>query len=337
MAGRSDYDSPWKELVEKYFRQFMEFFFPDVSVNIDWRQGYEFLDKEFQKIAVAAKTGRRYADKLVRVTELNGNEAWVLVHLEIQGNKDLDLARRMFIYHYRIFDRYQKKIASLALLADENINWRPDSYSHELWGCKLKFAFPAAKILDFARQVKDLHPNDNPFSIAAFSHLKALESRSDVTKRLEFKIYIAKALYRAKYDRKTIIELFRFLDWIMSLPEEIEQNYIEVLTELEEKQNMRYVTMIERLGMEKGFSKGREEGREESLIYTALKMLGDHLPVETIAKYTGLTVERINELAADKNRVAESAAPYSGAMVKRRAAKRSARAERKPGSRSKTR
>ncbi|KAF1082741.1 MAG: hypothetical protein GQF41_0508 [Candidatus Rifleibacterium amylolyticum] len=36
MAKRADYDSPWKDLVEKYFQQFMEFFFPVFSLS-DWR------------------------------------------------------------------------------------------------------------------------------------------------------------------------------------------------------------------------------------------------------------------------------------------------------------
>jgi len=70
MPKRSDYDSPWKDLVEKYFQQFMEFFFSHIAVNIDWKKGYEFLDKEFQKIAVTSKTGRRYADKLVKVKNM---------------------------------------------------------------------------------------------------------------------------------------------------------------------------------------------------------------------------------------------------------------------------
>jgi len=36
MVKRTDYDSPWKDLVEKYFQQFMEFFFPVFSFS-DWR------------------------------------------------------------------------------------------------------------------------------------------------------------------------------------------------------------------------------------------------------------------------------------------------------------
>ena len=46
---QTDYDSPWKELLDPYFRPFLELFFPTVAQAIDWERGYEFLDKEFQR------------------------------------------------------------------------------------------------------------------------------------------------------------------------------------------------------------------------------------------------------------------------------------------------
>ena len=36
MAEPNDqFDSPWKEIVEEYFAEFMEFFFPDAHADID--------------------------------------------------------------------------------------------------------------------------------------------------------------------------------------------------------------------------------------------------------------------------------------------------------------
>lgn len=64
---RSDYDSPWKEIIETYFPDFMTFFFLQIHRAIDWSKGYEFLDKELQKVVRRAKTGRGYVDKLVKV------------------------------------------------------------------------------------------------------------------------------------------------------------------------------------------------------------------------------------------------------------------------------
>ncbi|HNX77781.1 MAG TPA: hypothetical protein PLM07_14170 [Candidatus Rifleibacterium sp.] len=310
MAKRTDYDSPWKDLVEKYFQQFMEFFFPEIAASIDWQKKYEFLDKEFQKIAVEGVTGRRYADKLVKVNELTGQEAWVLVHLEIQGQEDSDLARRMLVYHYRIFDRYQKRIASLALLADKNIKWRPQEYCHELWGCELSFRFPMVKLLDVASKVEDLENSQNPFAIAAFAHLKTIETIGNDSKRLEFKTYAARALYKAKFDRQTILELFRFLDWIMTLPADYENAYTETLNELEE--NMRYVTTFERRGIAKGIEKGIEKGLEEGIashkasLNTILQLRFERIPARINS-----AIENINDLEALKNLVINAAVAES--------------------------
>jgi hypothetical protein len=43
---RSDQDSPWKEVIERYFEPFLAFFFPRAHAEIDWTRGYELLDKE---------------------------------------------------------------------------------------------------------------------------------------------------------------------------------------------------------------------------------------------------------------------------------------------------
>jgi hypothetical protein len=65
-----------------------------------------------------AEFGRRYADKLAEVYTLDGAKAWVLVHIEIQGQPDPAFAERMYVYHYRLFDRYRRDVVSLAVLTD---------------------------------------------------------------------------------------------------------------------------------------------------------------------------------------------------------------------------
>lgn len=44
-----DYDSSWKEALERYLPGFREFLFPEANRDIDWSRGYEFLDKELQR------------------------------------------------------------------------------------------------------------------------------------------------------------------------------------------------------------------------------------------------------------------------------------------------
>ena len=67
-------DSFWKEVLEKLFSEFLQFFFPEIHKDIDFDKGYLFLDKEFQKISKEAKTGRKIVDKLVKVFLNNGEE-----------------------------------------------------------------------------------------------------------------------------------------------------------------------------------------------------------------------------------------------------------------------
>jgi hypothetical protein len=62
---------------------------------------------------------------LVKVYLLDGKEQWVLIHIEVQGQRDDDFPERMFISYYRIFDRYKKRIAGFAILSDNDPNWHP--------------------------------------------------------------------------------------------------------------------------------------------------------------------------------------------------------------------
>jgi hypothetical protein len=51
-----NFDSPWKEMLDLYFADFMAFFFPEAYADIDWAQGYEFLDQELQQVVRDAAT-----------------------------------------------------------------------------------------------------------------------------------------------------------------------------------------------------------------------------------------------------------------------------------------
>ncbi len=104
-TGREDYDSPWKEIIERFFERFMAFYFGRAHRLIAGDEGFEFLDKELQKITREAEQGRRTVDKLVRVRLKKGGEMWVLIHIEVQGQRDRWFAKRVFICNCRIVDR----------------------------------------------------------------------------------------------------------------------------------------------------------------------------------------------------------------------------------------
>jgi len=84
----------------------------------------------------------------VKVWLKSGGEAWTPVHVGVQAQKESAFPFRMFVYHYRILDRYNRQVVSLAVPADDNKDWRPDQHTHELWGCKVRFRYPVIKLPD---------------------------------------------------------------------------------------------------------------------------------------------------------------------------------------------
>ena len=211
-TNSDDYDSPWKELLDEYFPEFTEFFFQEAAEGIDWKKGCEFLDKEFQQAVRDAELGKRLADKLVKVWRKDGGETWVLVHVELQGQYESGFSERIYIYNYRIFDRYHRQTVSLAVLADERPEWKPDHYGYELWGFRISMKFPIAKLSDYRERQAELEGNANPFAVAVAAHLKTQETRHDPESRRKWKLHLIKQLYGQGRERKDIINLFRFID-----------------------------------------------------------------------------------------------------------------------------
>lgn len=260
-ATQTDYDSPWKEIIEQFFPDCLQFFFPALFAQIDWRRGFTFLDKELQKITFDAETGRQTVDKLVRVHLRGGKELWLLVHLEVQGQRDEKFAERMMLYNARIFDRYRQEVVSLAILSDEHRRWRPSHYVRERFGCRVQLDFPMVKLLDYKDQLATLEQHENPFALVVLTHLRAQQTKRLPKQRVRAKLQLIRLLLERGYSKKQIGQLFRFLDWVLTLPAEEEREFqISLEEEIKVK---RYVTSFERLGMEKGMERGMEKGMEK--------------------------------------------------------------------------
>ena len=257
-----DYDSPWKEVLETYFPEFIHFYFPKAYNDIDWNKGYEFLDKELQKITKTAYKGRRYVDKLAKVWLKNGKEQWTLIHTDIQDQKDDDFSQRMYTYNYRLFDRYNRHAASFAVLGDTNEKWIPNSFEQELWDCKVKFDFPVVKIAEKVKKWKILEKSNNPFAIVTMVHWRAIKTSKNKKKRVNEKLALIKHLYKKGFSKQDIINLLRFIDWVMEIPKDLSPLFEKELEKYEKEKNMYYITQLQRPSFELGKKEGKKEGKK---------------------------------------------------------------------------
>ncbi|MDF5715651.1 MAG: transposase, partial [Rhizonema sp. NSF051] len=99
----------------------------------------------------------------------------------------------------------------------------------------------------------------SPFSVVVMAHLKTKATHRNPESRLQWKLSLVKRLFERGYSREDILGLFRFIDWIMVLPEELTRSFKAEVRSSEEAQRMRYVTSIERLAREEGMiEKARE-------------------------------------------------------------------------------
>jgi len=248
----TDHDTPWKEALELFLPQFLAFFFPRVHEAIDWSRGYESLDKELRQIAPDAELGQRLADKLFKTWLLGGEEAWLYIHIEVQGKQEREFDERMFVYHYRIFDRFHQFGVSLAVLCDANPGWRPSRFEYNVLGCSGSFEFLVAKVLDYRGRESELEQDANPFAAVVLAQLVFLDTRQMPEERKVQKLALIKGLYRRGLEAKQIRQLFFLIDWMLSLPEDLDKGFWADLQHFEEERRMPYVSSVERLGIEKG-------------------------------------------------------------------------------------
>ena len=298
----TDQDNYWKEALDIYFEDAMAFFFPQIHQDINWSKGYQFLDKELLQITKDSEVGKRYADKLIKVALSDGKETWLLIHIEVQGYLDRDFEQRMFQYYYRIRDRYKEEVVSLALLTDTNVNYRSGLYRVARWGFELNFQFPTVKVLEYGQNWEALEANSNPFALIVMAHLKAQQEKRP-KEQLNWKLYLIEELLKRDYSQERIAQLFRFIDWILSLPAELEQSFREEIAKIKEVENMTFVTNFERYhiqkGKEEGLAEGKQVGKQEeaaSLILRQLRRRVGIIGTETQQQVNGLPLEKLEEL-----------------------------------------
>ncbi|BAU15724.1 hypothetical protein LEP3755_62890 (plasmid) [Leptolyngbya sp. NIES-3755] len=261
----ANYDASWKEALERYFEQFLAFFFPQIHAEVDWQRGCEFLDSEFQQMMRDAEVGKRFVDKLAKVWRCDGEEVYVLIHVEVQSQYDADFSKRMYIYSYRIFDRYGRDVVSLAILGDADRNWRPSSYHIDLWGCRVGIEFPIVKLLDYGDQFAQLAQSLNPFARITWAHLQTQATTADAEERLARKLQLVLGMQGLGYSEDTILELFRFIDLMMTLPPELDQAFDAEIRRYGAENAMPYLTTIERFAIERGRMESAREGIAEVL------------------------------------------------------------------------
>lgn len=258
---RARFDAGWKLALRSFLPECLLLLFPALYAQIDWARGVEFLNTELFSPVPAGKAGQMYVDVLVRVYFRDGTSRVVLLHIEIQAQRTEDFQLRVFVYHARVFDAFgYPDLISLAILADDDPNWRPDTFQRSLGGCELTFRYPVVKLLDFDEA--ELEQSDNPSALIVLAHLRALKTRRNPELMMREKIELLRKLNQRGYNPQQVVDLYRVVDYIMTLSKMRDELVREIIREKEAESEFP-LTSFEELALEQGVEEGLRRALRE--------------------------------------------------------------------------
>ena len=207
--------------------------------------------------------GNRFVDILANVPLRTKDDAWVLLHVEVQGrggNEDFPL--RMHRYRGLLEGRYRRHVSALALLIEPLSEAQSCGvYSWEGYGTRVKYEFPVFKLYEGDEEA--LKASDNPFDWAHLAGLRAWKSRSSEPRKLSYLKEMLKLLDERGWPHADKAQLLVFMEGVIHLTEdESSREYEEWESTLEQAKEAghMYVSIMERKGIEKGIQLGRTEG-----------------------------------------------------------------------------
>ena len=292
-------DAAWKYILWELLPDFLAFTQPELHDAIDWSRPAESLDKELQAVARRAATGRRYVDLLVKLWQRDGDERWLLIHVEVQARKEEEFAERMYLYHTLLFLRHRRPVVSMAILIDSRAEWRPDEYAYNYWGCYVAFGYPVLKVLDWRGREDELLRSSNPFAQVALAQLAALTSRGQQESLIATRLAVMRRLLRSGLAEAKTVALLDFLDLVLNLPDEInaqiDAEFAKEVAMARSETPYKPMTSWERRGLAQGREEGILRGQQELLEQQLEAQLGP-LGTERQGRLRSLAGERLPAL-----------------------------------------
>ena len=145
------------------------------------------------------------------------------------------------------------------------------AWGKTLGGVGRSLVFPVVKVRAYRERWAELEASDNPFATVVMAHLHSQATRRRPRQRLEGKLQLVRRLYERGYARDDVLELFRFLDWVLALPPALEARFQTAVIELERERNAIHYQY--RTDGSRERASGRASGRRDGDVATLLTAL----------------------------------------------------------------
>ena len=306
-------DRLWKGGLDAFIEPAIHYFLADYAHVYDFSTPVVALDAELAKLYPDNTVEGRIADKLVRIKRKDGRYQWVVLHTEVQGKPDANFDKRMFQMFYRIYDRFDQEVVSLAILTDASESFRPGQFTLGRSGTTNHFQYNTFKLKDY--KPHELLKGDNPFGfmlMAAWYHL--FGGKTDQQK-LDNKMTCQRLLFAAGLPKADTRKLMNFIMFYTQFDDKTFMRKLELNIQEEFQKEGKAMTIEEAVnwhlkeegkaegrleGKAEGRLEGKAEGKTEGKEEVVLNAIKKGLDTAFIAELTGLTETSIEQLRANQ-------------------------------------
>jgi hypothetical protein len=294
-------DMLWTGVLDEVAEDLIKFFFPRARQLYDMKRGVEFLDKELPEIYPGSYKGlgTRYVDKLVKVYKRGRRSDYIIFHIEVQGKNQRSFNKRMFMYYYRVLDRYGGPVTGLSIFTGPLGRNVPGRYVCREQGSELSYKFNTLCVKDYDEEV--LVKSNNAFAlvllIAKSAFLKGEDAEEKLLRR---KIFIANLLFQRELSESKTKAILLFLNSYIKLVPEKQHVFAGQLDQVTGKTNtMGMLEVIAEIREMEGLEKGQLQERTR-VVKRLLAKKGRS--VKEIAAIVGVSVAFVEGVRGRKKR-----------------------------------
>mgnify|MGYP001024006228 CR=1 FL=1 len=225
--NRRSEDELWKELISGSFHDMLRSVLPEMARVADTSKPVRFLETELRRLARFTRRyssshpdSRKFVDILAEVPLVSGENAWILLHVEIQGRGGKEnFPLRMHRYRCLLEGRYNRPVAGLAILVQPiPADQAEGIYCWEGYGSRVLYEYPVFKIYEGDEEA--LQKSDNPFDLAHYAGMQAWKQRGSDTRKLDYMKLLLAELDRRGWSHEGKMALLWFIEGVMHIEDD---------------------------------------------------------------------------------------------------------------------
>jgi len=265
-----DHDRLFKELLQEFFNEFIQAFFPSIFNELD----FSYLRFLQQEIFTDITSGQKHIVDLLAETRLKNEESLILIHVENQAQYQPNFHQRMFVYYSRLYEKFRKNIIPIAVFSYDIPREEPDTLTlglnsqHFLYFNYLSLELRKKNWRDFVR-------SKNPAALALMSKMGFTPKE-----RVQVKLEFIRMLLTLELNPARMSLLTSFFESYLSLDRDESEEFnrkVEKLPPEEVKKVQEITTSWHEKGRKEGKREGKLEGKLEGRLEGQRQLLAKQM------------------------------------------------------------